>query len=576
MDSHPTLTNLGHLDWLGDVARPPGEPGHTTYRLADEPTVGVLWTYAERDRDGAYQRIGGGDFDHGAERYDQGAFNADDMSRAAVVYLRHWSATGSDHSRESAYQLLRGLAYLQTVEGEHAGNVVLWMQLDGTVTRSAAPVEFPDPSDSAESCWLARTIWAYGEGYAAFRDADPEFARFLQARLELAIGAIRRQCLVRYGQWCEVEGGSVPSWLIADGAGVTAEAMLGLAAYVGSTGDPDAGRVLDQLAEAVAAMAAGSARSWPFGAVLSKADTRAVWHAWAGLAPAALARTYAVRGSEAARDAAVADAASFTPHLLITGGPDNGWEPAPTDRTQIAYGAHSRVESLLAVAECVERPALRQLAGIAASWFFGNNPAGLPMYDPKSGRTYDGVDHPAHVHRNSGAESTIHGLLAMLALDAHPEVAAIARTASVHDRRTWALLEQADEAPVAPLPHDDLLMPVAELVPADEDEGVDGDQSVLVQPQLEWLILDQPGTGHSTALLRSFATTHRTTPVALPGHGPAVISVNDHTGQTQRQYLADHATIEVPVPPGGFTIIRRPHRAADPVPLDRRPVAVQS
>ena len=45
------------------------------------------------------------------------------------------------------------------------------MQPDGTLNPSPTPVELPDPSDSGESYWLARTIWALGEGYAAFRDS---------------------------------------------------------------------------------------------------------------------------------------------------------------------------------------------------------------------------------------------------------------------------------------------------------------------------------------------------------------------------------------------------------------------
>ena len=49
--------------------------------------------------------------------------------------------------------------------------------------------------------------------------------------------------------------------------------------------------------------------------------------------------------------AVVADAASFTPHLLVAGGPQNGWNPSPSDGTQIAYGADSRLQSLLAVAD---------------------------------------------------------------------------------------------------------------------------------------------------------------------------------------------------------------------------------
>ena len=62
-----------------------------------------------------------------------------------------------------------------------------------------------------------------------------------------------------------------------------------------------------------------------------------------------------------------------------------------------------------------------------ASWFFGANRAGQPMYDPATGVTFDGLEADGPINHNSGAESTIHGLLTMLALDAHPSVAAQAR-----------------------------------------------------------------------------------------------------------------------------------------------------
>src|SRR5699024_8007719 len=75
--------------------------------------------------------------------------------------------------------LLRTLTYLQVDSGEFAGNVVLWMQADGTLNRSAAPVELPDPSDSDESYWLARTIWALGEAVPVYAAQDPDFAAFL-------------------------------------------------------------------------------------------------------------------------------------------------------------------------------------------------------------------------------------------------------------------------------------------------------------------------------------------------------------------------------------------------------------
>jgi len=63
------------------------------------------------------------------------------------------------------------------------------------------------------------------------------------------------------------------------------------------------------------------------------------------------------------------------------------------------------------------------------------------MYDPATGVTYDGVTGDGTINRNSGAESMIHGLLSMLALDAAPDVAAVAQVAQPIARHTWKLLE---------------------------------------------------------------------------------------------------------------------------------------
>ena len=63
------------------------------------------------------------------------------------------------------------------------------------------------------------------------------------------------------------------------------------------------------------------------------------------------------------------------------------------------------------------------------------------MYDPATGVTFDGVSADGTINRNSGAESTIHGLLSMLALDAAPDVAAAARVAQPIARHTWKVLE---------------------------------------------------------------------------------------------------------------------------------------
>lgn len=427
------LTNLAHLDFLLDEVTPRADdPAHTTYRLAEDPVLVAPWTYADARDGGTFERVGGGPRDPDTGYWGQGAYNADDIARAAVVYVRHWQQTGADASRESAYDLLRTLTYLQTTQGPNAGNAVLWMQPDGTLNPSAEPVELPDPSDSGPSYWLARTVWALGEATAAFADADAAFADFLTERLDLALAALERDVLTAYGQWEEADGVRVPAWLIVDGADATAEAVLGLAAHVRAHPEATvAASALRRFAEGIAAMSAGTEREWPYRAILPWALSPSIWHAWASTMPAALAAAASVLGDRALAAPAIADAAVFTPTLLTAGGPDNGWNPAPTDRVQIAYGADSRVQSLLAVADLTGSRVFSDLAAMQAAWFFGANRAGADMYVPETGVTYDGLQPDGTVNRNSGAESTIHGLLTALALDARPDVAA--RATSVTD-----------------------------------------------------------------------------------------------------------------------------------------------
>jgi hypothetical protein len=169
--------------------------------------------------------------------------------------------------------------------------------------------------------------------------------------------------------------------------------------------------------------------------VLPWAVSLADWHAWASQMPAALARASAALGDTSLAAPAVRDSATFDPWLLTSGGPDNGRLPTRIDGSQIAYGVDSRLQSLLATADVTGSAGIRRLAGIVASWYFGANASGQPAYDPTTGRPVDGVEANGNVNHNAGAESTIHALLSMLALDANPDVAAAAQqTPSISGR----------------------------------------------------------------------------------------------------------------------------------------------
>jgi hypothetical protein len=156
------------------------------------------------------------------------------------------------------------------------------------------------------------------------------------------------------------------------------------------------------------------------------AESISDWHAWGAQMPSALAAAASALGRPELLPPAIGDTAGFTPLLLTSGGPDNGWLPVPIDRSQIAYGVDARLQALLAVGA----PGQRQLAAFAAAWYFGANHAGQPMYDSTTGRTYDGISGDGTINHNSGAESTIHGQLSMLALDGNPDIPRLSGTAT--------------------------------------------------------------------------------------------------------------------------------------------------
>jgi hypothetical protein len=59
------------------------------------------------------------------------------------------------------------------------------------------------------------------------------------------------------------------------------------------------------------------------------------------------------------------------------------------------------------------------LAGLAASWLMGNNAAKSQMYDPTTGRCFDGIVDSTNVNYNAGAESTIEALLTLVDIENH-------------------------------------------------------------------------------------------------------------------------------------------------------------
>jgi hypothetical protein len=412
----PGVINLGHLDFLHDSVRYPSTPpaGHST----TEPgtPIDTWWVYANYNpATGTYTRTGGGAYDPSTNTYGQGAFDTDDVTRAAVAYLTHYRYYHDRHSLELARGALRFVMYMQTATGPNAGNFVLWMQPSGALNLTPTPPDSPNPSDSGASFWMARSIWALGEGYALFRAVDPVFARALAVRMDLALTKLDAELVTpNLGQYSVLHGYLTPKWFIADGGDASSEALLGLGAYYAATGNPEARRLGEAFGAGIAGFHVGSSRDWAWQALLPFAGSVSLWHAWGAHMVMALATAGPALGHPEWLAPAERDANSFEVHQQLSFGAINGLLPAPDDLSQIAYGAETTVDGLLFLGRATGNDAYRRLAGIAATWFFGDNRAGVAMYQPASGVVYDGLNGDGSINRNSGAESTIEGLLALM------------------------------------------------------------------------------------------------------------------------------------------------------------------
>jgi hypothetical protein len=336
----------------------------------------------------------------------EGMSCVDDVARAALMYLRHFELTGDDSSRQKAEQMLRFILHMQAPEGLFFNFVTdRELRINRTHVRSRA---------IKPEWWTARAVWALATASRALSEADPVFSHHCFEATVRVLPHIAR-VLEKYPQTIEYRGRTVPTWLLyEDGADATSELLLGLVAMNQYRPNPELQQMIVRLAEGITMMRYGSMNSFPFGL---HASNKHGWHKWGNSQTQALAEAGMVVGAKAEAD-------QFYPRLLV-----EGWlHSISFDHLhgvryyeRIAYGVRSVAVGLIRLCQLTGDVKYARMAGLAASWFFGNNAANFPMYDPQTGRGYDGLISPTQVNYNAGAESTIEALHTILETEHVPE-----------------------------------------------------------------------------------------------------------------------------------------------------------
>jgi len=220
-----------------------------------------------------------------------------------------------------------------------------------------------------------------------------------------------KHLLKRYPETIEFRGRTLPTWLINGcAADATSELLLGLAALNQAQPSMDLQNMISRFAEGLALMRYGSMNQFPFGVHASCQDC---WHGWGNSQTQALAESGIIISAKLEAD-------HFYPRLLI-----EGWLHsimfddlhAIQEYERIAYGVRCVAVGLIRLYEQTGDKKYAIMAGLAASWFTGNNNASKPMYNADTGWGYDGLESDDNVNRNAGAESTIEALYSILEIE---------------------------------------------------------------------------------------------------------------------------------------------------------------
>lgn len=271
--------------------------------------------------------------------------------------------------------------------------------------------------------WSLRALWGLEAALQHLPKDSPLAARARDAADRLVVN-LKRDLKENVEEPSQVEGITVSRALpFGSGADAAATALLGLLPYYQRTQDKGTRALAERVGGALLQMQKGDAANFPHGAYLS---WRNQWHGWGNAQAYALLRAGAQLNRPDFISSALIEVDHFYPYLLQNGmlasfslrRSSTGTEAVDVQRfPQIAYGLSPMILASMEAYRVTGDVKYRETAQRLGTWFSGGNAPAIRMYDPASGRVKDGIISSQAANPNSGAESTIEGLLSLLALE---------------------------------------------------------------------------------------------------------------------------------------------------------------
>ena len=347
---------------------------------------------------------------------DEGIACIDDASRAAIFYLEYYKAYNDSTSLNKFNMLVEFVLNMQAENGFFYN--FIWE--DGSINKTFR-TSVPEPN-----WWSWRALWALMEHYKQFKNLSDSRTVRVKQSIEKTIAAIKRY-IPKEKEKVLIDGIEFPSWLPSQFASdQSALLVLILSDYYKNSGDKEILTYLNSLVQGIMMMQIKDSDFEFNGAYLSWQNT---WHGWGNSQAYALLKAYQVLNDEKIKTSALSELNNFYERLIeksflnyfkVQKNKCNYEVIESNKYAQIAYGIRPMIFALLEAYNVTSDSSYAIKAGQVAQWFIGRNPARAVMYNPHSGIFYDGIENEDLVNKNSGAESTIEGLLSLLKISQNP------------------------------------------------------------------------------------------------------------------------------------------------------------
>ena len=385
-----SLVNPAHLDSLFELID------------IDNSKMGTIWIYCEAP-----------DYVLTADD-DEGFTCVDDVARALVFYCKQYRLQRDDVTLDRIKQLSTFLLYMQ----HESGLFYNFMFLDKTINK------IHPNSQAIPNWWSWRAFWALSEVSLLDEDLPSSLRHECRNAITSLLPYVNQFCL-NPDQIENLNGIDIPICFTQTGADQASIILLALTNYYQIEKDDLILDLISHLGKLLMHVQVGEPDLFPFGAFFS---WKTYWHGWGNSQAYALLRAGRITADSSFITAGLNEVKNFYPYCLEQGF-INEFQVVKKEGKlilenfkqfpQIAYSLRPMIYASLEAYSQTQDSSFAILAGHLATWFRGNNPSQKPMYDPFTGRTFDGIGSQVNINVNSGAESTIEGLLCIQAIEAN-------------------------------------------------------------------------------------------------------------------------------------------------------------